>query len=66
MTTLADGTLTLAMLWESAWSVGGGDGRFTDAQIRAINRDKLQALYEDDQTVFVPSLDLDAIGAVLR
>jgi hypothetical protein len=66
VTVLADGALTLAMLWESAWAKGDGDTRFTQAQLRAIDRTKLQALYEDDENVFVPSLDLDAIGDVLK
>ena len=48
------------------WVVGGGDGRFTTAQMVAISRAKLQTLYEDEENVFVPSLDLDNIGAVLR
>jgi hypothetical protein len=64
-TLLADGALTLAMLWESAWVVGGGDARFTLTDMKGIRRDSLQALYENEQTPFVPSLDLDAIGAVL-
>lgn len=64
--TLADGAVTLGMLWESAWVVGAGSERFTTAQMVAIDRAKLQALYEDDENVFVPSLDLDHIGAILR
>lgn len=66
ISTMVDGALTLAMLWESAWVEGGGDGRFSDAQMRGINRNSLQALYEDDENVFVPSLDLDDIGSVLK
>jgi hypothetical protein len=63
---LADGAVTLGMIWESAWVAGGGDSRFTTAQMVAISRAKLQALYEDDVDVFVPSLDLDHIGPVLK
>ena len=60
---MADGALTLAMIWEAAWSVGGGKSH-TNWDVSAVDRDKLQDLYED--TGFVESLDLDHIGAVLK
>jgi hypothetical protein len=60
---MADGVLTLAMIWESAWNVGGGDER-ADWDLRAIDETALQKLYEDP--TFVESLDLDAIGDVLQ
>lgn len=61
--TLADGAITLAVLWESAWHLADGEARFTDAEITPMPRADLQALYEDE--TFVPSLDLDHIGSVL-
>lgn len=59
---MADGVLTLAMLWESAWNVGGGEER-DDWVLDAVDEKTLQKLYEDPK--FMQSLDLDAIGAVL-
>jgi len=61
---LADGALTLAGLWESAWAQAGGENRFDVNDLVAIDPDALRALYEDPD--FVPSLDLDNIVAVLR
>ena len=63
ITILADGARTLAMIWESAWILGNGPGRFSGDALRAIDRDTLQALYENPD--FVPSLDLDHIAAAL-
>jgi hypothetical protein len=60
---LADGAVTLAMLWESAWTQGKGDTRIPAKSLAPVAEASLQALYVDTQ--FVPSLDLDAIGAVL-
>ena len=61
--TLCDGTMTLAMIWESAWKRGNGENRFSDAQIKAINKNSLRAMYEKPS--FVQSLDLDHIQPVL-
>jgi len=61
---LCDGTLTLAMIWESAWIKAGGEQRFTQNQIQPIHKNSLRAKYE--KTTFVPSLDLDNIRAVLK
>ncbi len=60
---LADGALTLAEVWEAAWVEAGAEQRFAAADLVGMDRDALKALYEDP--AFVPSLDLDAIGAVL-
>ncbi len=60
---MTDGALTLAMIWDAAWNVGGGNDR-TGWDLSAVDRAQLQALYED--TGFVESLDLDHIGAVLK
>lgn len=66
ITTLADGAVTSAMLRESAWTEGNGIRRFNTKQLIAISRAVRQELWEDDQHPFVPSLDLDAIGNVLK
>jgi len=61
---LADGAVTLARIWEAAWVEAGAEQRFTPAHLVALDRDALRALYQDPG--FVPSLDLDGIGAVLQ
>jgi hypothetical protein len=61
---LADGALTLARIWEGAWVQAGAEQQFTAADLVATDRDALRALYENP--AFVPSLDLDHIGAALR
>jgi hypothetical protein len=60
---MADGVLTLAMVWQAAWSEGDGDA-IGLTQLKAVDTAKLQALYEDD--TFVESLDLNHIAAVLE
>ncbi|RDV43831.1 hypothetical protein DOE76_15210 [Leifsonia sp. ku-ls] len=59
----ADGALTLAMVWESAWALAGGETALPTEALAAIDPAALQALYEDP--AFVPSLVLDEIGSVL-
>jgi hypothetical protein len=59
-----DGAVTLAMIWESAWIKGGGEQRFTHAQMKAMNKNSLRARYE--RTTFVESFDLDHIQPVLK
>jgi len=62
-TIMADGALTLATLWESAWQAGDGN-KLKQSELGPVPTDKLQELYEDP--TFVESLDLDTIGPVLR
>ena len=59
---IADGTRTLAQLWDGAFTTGGGD-RLPTSALAAVPTDDLRALYEDP--AFIPSLDLDHIGAHL-
>ena len=59
---MADGVQTLAMLWQSAWTQGGGEERFQPQDLIGIDLDDLRTLYESS---FVESLDLDHIGDVL-
>ncbi len=56
---MADGAQVLAMLWDSAWAAGGGIA----GAAAAVPEAALQRLYEDP--AFIPSLDLDQIGAAL-
>lgn len=60
---MADGAQVLAAIWHGAWTAGNGN-QIAAAKIAAVDRALLQARYED--TSFVPSLDLDHIGPVLR
>jgi hypothetical protein len=62
--TFCDGAVTLAMIWESAWIQGNGEQRFTNAQIKAMNKNALRSRYE--RPTFVESLDLDHIQPVLK
>ena len=59
----ADGALTLAMLWRSAWELADGETAFPASALAAVDPAVLQDLYEDPS--FVPSLVLDEIGPVL-
>lgn len=59
----ADGAVTLAGLWVSAWELGGGETAFPADALSAVEPAALQRLYEDP--AFVPSLTLDEIGPVL-
>jgi hypothetical protein len=54
--TMADGSMFLARLWESAWQVGNGD-QIKKSKIAPILFAKLESLYLDKS--FVPSLALD-------
>jgi hypothetical protein len=60
---MADGVRTLAMLWQSAWTVGLSGDTPAAALLGPADRDALRALYEDPR--FVESLDLDHVGSVL-
>jgi len=53
------------MIWESAWTKGNGDTRIPARSLALVAEAALQALYEDTQHPFVPSLDLNGIAAVL-
>jgi len=44
--TMADGALTLAKIWESAWAEGGGDA-FPAGQLAAVDPAVLRKLYND-------------------
>ncbi|MDN4597076.1 hypothetical protein [Leifsonia virtsii] len=59
----ADGAVTLAGLWGSAWELAGGETAFPADALSAVEPAALQRLYEDP--AFVPSLVLDEIAPVL-
>ena len=61
---MADGTRTLAAIWEAAFAAGKGTSTISTTNTKAVDPAALQALYENPD--FVRSLDLDHIGAVLR
>ena len=62
--TLCDGAVTLAVIWEGAWIVGGGEGRFQPVDIKPMNKNSLRSRYE--KTDFVESFDLDHIRPHLK
>ena len=61
---MADGTRTLAAIWEAAFAAGKGTSTIPTANAKAVDPAALQALYENPD--FVRSLDLDHIGTALR
>jgi hypothetical protein len=60
---MADGTRTLAAIWEAAFTQGRGVSTIPTANTKAVDPAVLQALYQSPD--FVRSLDLDHIGSVL-
>jgi hypothetical protein len=60
---MADGIRVLRHIWIAAWRAGGGAAA-PKAELVAIAPKAIIARYRDRE--FVPSLDLDHIGAVLR
>jgi hypothetical protein len=61
---MADGTVTLAMLWESAWRVAEAEGTFSSSELGPVNKNSLRSLYE--KTDFVQSLELANIEPELH
>ncbi len=53
---MAEGCRVMAILWQSAWKAGGGNGQFTAAEMTEIPRDDLKALYNDKN--FVPAYSM--------
>jgi hypothetical protein len=60
---MTDGARVLARIWEGAWAEGGG-GDIAEAELGAVDPERLMKLYRDLR--FVESLDLDHIGPILR
>jgi hypothetical protein len=59
---MKQGTHLLAVLWESAWEVGGGETKVRS--LRALTEDEAMEVVTDPE--FLPSLTVDKIGAVLK
>ena len=53
---IADGSHTMAVLWQSAWKAGGGD-KIALSKLKALDQTALQAKYKDNN--FVPSYTMD-------
>jgi hypothetical protein len=60
---MAQGSLYLAMLWESAWVKGGGPA-IAPGKLKELDKEDVRTRYIDPK--FVPSLTLDKIGPVLK
>lgn len=60
---MALGARTLAMIWDAAWTAGGGAATHDDKDLVKRDRDRLRALYEDAQ--FLPSRTIDDVSSVL-
>ena len=60
---MTDGVLTLAVIWQSAWTTGKGSS-VPQAAIEPVDKDVLRALYED--TTWVPSVTLNRIAEHLK
>jgi hypothetical protein len=59
---MADGSMYLAMLWESAWQEGNGDQNIR--VLGAVDQGALERLYQDK--TFLKSFTLDHIGPELQ
>lgn len=55
---IIDGCLTMATIWQSAWTEGGGNA-IPNNKLRKISEQRLIDLYEDKS--FVPSFNLDKL-----
>ena len=62
ITAMQDGTNLLAVLWESAWTAGGGEEKIRDAS--AI--DENDAMEVCKQKDFLPSYSIAEIAVVLK
>jgi hypothetical protein len=60
---IADGARVLAFLWDAAWRIGDGD-RLGAGPLVAFEPERLRQIYESAD--FVPSLDLDHVGAAIQ
>ncbi len=61
---MARGSLTLAVLWESAWKESGAADKIDAGDLGPVKEEKLAELYLDAD--FIPSKTLDEIGDQLR
>jgi hypothetical protein len=61
---MADGTVVLGMLWESAWRKAAAEGKFSPSALGPLDRDELRKIYE--KKTFVPSLELADVAGELH
>jgi hypothetical protein len=59
---MKQGSHLLAVLWESAWEVGGGETKVKS--LRALTQDEAMGIVSDPD--FLPSMTVDQIGASLK
>ena len=59
---MQDGTHLIAVLWESAWSAGGGDSKIK--RTSALTEKQAMAIVKPAD--FLPSMSIGTIGKVLR
>jgi hypothetical protein len=59
---MQDGAHLIALLWESAWSAGGGEGTITTSA--ALPKEQAMAIVADP--AFLPSVTIDRIGVLLK
>jgi hypothetical protein len=59
---MKQGSHLVAVLWESAWKVGGGETKVKS--LRALTQDEAMGIVSDPD--FLPSMTVDQIGASLK
>lgn len=59
---MQDGTHLIAVLWESAWATGGGDGKIKHTS--ALSQDEAMAIVKPEK--FLPSMSIGSVGKILR
>ncbi len=61
---MQDGVHLLAVLWQSAWTVGKGDETIPASKLKALTEEKAMEICQD--RTFLPSTSVDKIGKILR
>lgn len=61
---MQDGVHLLAILWQSAWVVGGGDQKIPASALKAFTQQKAIKICQGED--FLPSLPVGKIGDILR
>jgi hypothetical protein len=61
---MKQGSHLIAVLWESAWQVGGGEAKVQVRSLQALTQNQAMAIVSDPG--FLPSMTVDQIGAHLK
>ena len=61
---MQDGVSLLAVLWQSAWVVGGGDKTIPASALKAFTKQRVMKICQDEE--FLPSVPIGKIGKILR